>query len=59
MTTPAASARGIDKHFGATQALAGVDFDVKPGELHALVGENGAGKSTLVKLLMRLYDPTE
>ena len=57
MTTPAASARGIDKHFGATQALTDVDFDVKPGELHALVGENGAGKSTLVRILSGVHLP--
>ena len=40
-------------------ALRGVTLRVEPGEKVALVGENGAGKSTLVKLLMRLYDPTE
>src|SRR5712672_1648559 len=51
MTTPAASARGIAKSFGATRALDRVDFDVMPGEIHALVGENGAGKSTLVRIL--------
>jgi ribose transport system ATP-binding protein len=51
MSVPAASARGIAKHFGATRALDNVDFDVMPGEIHALVGENGAGKSTLVRIL--------
>src|SRR4026209_2351094 len=51
MTTPAASARSVSKHFGATRALDRVDFDVMPGEIHALVGENGAGKSTLVRIL--------
>ena len=57
MTTPAASARGIAKHFGATRALDDVDFDVMPGEIHALVGENGAGKSTLVRILGGVHRP--
>jgi ABC-type sugar transport system ATPase subunit len=57
MNAPAASARGVSKHFGATQALDNVDFDVLPGEVHALVGENGAGKSTLVRILAGVHRP--
>ena len=57
MTTPAVSARGVSKHFGATRALDSVDFDVMPGEIHALVGENGAGKSTLVRILGGVHRP--
>ncbi len=42
---------GLRKHYGGLWALDGVGFDVRPGEVHAVVGENGAGKSTLMKVL--------
>lgn len=47
----ALSVRGLRKVYGGTVALADVDVDVRPGEIHGLLGENGAGKSTLVRLL--------
>ncbi len=47
--------RGITKRFGAVQALGGVDFDVRAGEVVGLVGDNGAGKSTLVKVMSGIY----
>lgn len=48
---PLVSVRGASKRFGATQALRGVDLDVLPGSVLALLGQNGAGKSTLIKVL--------
>jgi ABC-type sugar transport system ATPase subunit/ribose/xylose/arabinose/galactoside ABC-type transport system permease subunit len=49
--TPVLEARGLSMSFPGVRALADVDFDVRPGEVHALVGENGAGKSTLIRVL--------
>lgn len=43
--------RGISKTYGSAAALQTVDFSVRPGEVHALIGENGAGKSTLLNIL--------
>jgi D-xylose transport system ATP-binding protein len=57
--TPILELRGISKSFGSVQALSEVDFDVRRGEVMALVGDNGAGKSTLIKCVAGIHPVDE
>jgi rhamnose transport system ATP-binding protein len=57
MSSPLLELRQLAKSFGGARALRGVDFDLRPGEVHALLGENGAGKSTLIKIVTGAHQP--
>jgi D-xylose transport system ATP-binding protein len=52
---PILQIKGVEKRFGAVEALRGVDFEVNSGEVVALVGDNGAGKSTLIKVITGIH----
>src|SRR5580704_16859560 len=56
---PALRATGMRKHFGGIEVLHGVDIELRPGEVHALLGENGAGKSTIINMLSGRLRPDE
>ena len=59
MTEPLLAMSGIVKEFPGVRALDGVDLEVRPGEVHCLLGQNGAGKSTLIKVLSGAHQPDE
>ncbi len=59
MDAPLVELKSVSKYFGSVIALKDVSFDVRPGEVHCLLGDNGAGKSTLIKVLSGVHLPDE
>ena len=57
MSDPILKMSNISKNFAGVQALHQVNFDLYPGEVHAILGENGAGKSTLIKIITGVHQP--
>ncbi|GGD98902.1 putative ribose/galactose/methyl galactoside import ATP-binding protein 2 [Aureimonas endophytica] len=56
-SSPILALKDVSKAFGPVQVLRGVDFDLRAGEVHALMGENGAGKSTMIRLMSGAHQP--
>ncbi|MEF9974895.1 MAG: ATP-binding cassette domain-containing protein, partial [Clostridia bacterium] len=56
---PVIEIRHINKTYSGIRVLTNVDFRLRPGEVHALVGENGAGKSTMIKIMSGVESPDE
>ena len=58
-TTQLFRMEGVSKRYGGVHALESADLEVKPGRIHAILGENGAGKSTLIKIMAGVVAPDE